>query len=175
MKVEEIQARLRELNSQKFLNDDEVDEKEELLNTLAMIRGEQRKQDQKDKKPTESNNNTVKREHTVVGKAIAKGVKAVVEHFKEKPVTYEELQALKMKAMKERLKADITKSKKVQRDSKGDIFGSSNSRPRKSARSQRGDSMDDVSKLLRGSIKSDKDFTFFSNKSDRDVRKTLGI
>lgn len=175
MNLLDLQLRLRQLNAIKFPSDEEIEEKEQILENIAILRNQTRK-------PKEIENKLVnvvmeqksKREHSVVGKAMIKGFKAVVEHFKEKPVTLEELQALKLKAIKERYKADIAKSKKVQRDSKGDMFGSSQTKRKSSGRSSLGgDSMDDISKILRGTVKGSNNLRLFSNHSSKDIRKYL--
>ena len=172
MKLEDLQKRLQELKRQKFLSDDEIEEKEQILETIAVMRNE-RINTKHTKENVEKPQMKQKREHSVIGKMMIKGVKAAIEHFKEKPVTLEELQALKLIAMKERYKADIAKSNKIQRDFRGDIFGSGQSARKSGRKSSKGDSMDDVSRILRGSVGGSNNIKMFSNSSSKDIRKLL--
>ena len=160
MNENEIKARLRELNSQKYLSDDEVEEKDRLIEELAILRNGARKPEQKPqlvKIDTKTNQNQ-QREHTVIGKAISKGFKLLAEHFKEKPVTMEEIEELKKQAVKYRLKADVEKSKASIRKSKENRFGSfSGPTQRTSSKSNRNNNYEDkVERILRGAVRPSK-------------------
>ena len=170
MNILDIKNRLRQLNAQKFLSDDEHEEKEQLLEELALRRSGVREETKlipvghpkaEPKRP---------REHSVVGKTMIKIVKGLIEHMKEKPVTFEELEDLKMKAAKYRLKADIAKSKRTIRGPTGNPLGNSGTR-RTSKRTS--DPTDNISSVLRGSVKGSTNHTFFTERSHKDIRKSF--
>ena len=164
MNILGIQNRLRQLNAQKYLSDDEVGEKEQLLDELALLRSSNRIPS----KPQLIKIPHANREHSAVGKAMISGVKGIIEHFKEKPATLEEIQQLKLEAMKHRLKADIAKSKRVQR-------GTNVSSPkRKSSLSKNADGpTEDISKLLRGAVHTKGADFFSSGGSSKNIRKAF--
>lgn len=174
MNLLDLQNRLRELNSQKFLSDDETEEKEQILEEIAILRKNQRE-------PKKIENKLVKvvlpqkqqREHTVIGKALSNGLKAIVEHFKEKPVTLEELQQLKLQSVKYKLKADIAKSKATIRKSKGDIFNIAGSGPKKRSYTRSSPSIEEnVGNMLRGATRT-RNPNLWSKSSSNDIRKTF--
>lgn len=101
------QNRLNYLNKQNYLSDQELEEKLRLEEELRLMIHEPSKLEKIEiitKKPKRS----------LLG--------IIIEHFKEKPVTQEELDELKKKAVKYRLKADIAKSKSQISDIKSKQF-----------------------------------------------------
>ena len=172
MNILDIQNRLRELNREKYPSDEEIEEKERLIEELALQRNGARKPQESSKlvKIPEIKVIKQKREHTVIGKAISSGLKAIVEHFKEKPVTMEEIDELKKQAVKFRLKADIAKSKATIRKSKGNPLGNISGTTK--SRKPRSSKEDDISSILRGAVSS-RQPKLWSNSSGRDIRKSF--
>ena len=115
MKIGEKQERLNYLNRQKALSDDEFEEKLQLEEDLRLLTEKEQFSNPKlEKMSTEP-----KQEKKSIGQVLFKFIK---EKLKEKPVTPEELQELKMQAVKYRLKADIANSKEKIRDHKSKQF-----------------------------------------------------
>lgn len=90
------------------------------------------------------------------------------QRFKKKPVTDEELRQLEKEAYKERLKADIAKSKRVQTNSKQNKLKTINFGGNSSINEEK------IAKGLNRAV-STKDVSFYSKTSEKDIRKTLGI
>ena len=174
MNILDIKNRLRQLNAQKYLNDDETEEKAQLLEELALRRSGVRETTKiVQKSPVEPIHK--QREHSVVGKTMIKIFKGIISSLKEKPVTEEEVLELQKRVIKYRLKADIEKSKATIRKAKENRFGSiSSSTPRRSSGGKtRSDPTDDISSVLRGAVKT-KGARFFSDSNPNINRAVWG-
>lgn len=102
--------RLKQLNNQKYLSDEELEEKMRLEEELELNHNDVCTN------PQHAHGNTSWIKNSKITELPTKKAKRsilgiIIEHFKEKPVTQEEIDELKKKAVKYRLKADIAKSK----------------------------------------------------------------
>lgn len=96
MNTEDKKARLRYLNKQKALSDDEYDERERLIEELNLI-------EDLPHRLVKISKHESKKKRSIL--------EIIIDHFKEKDVTPQELEQLKLKALKWRLKGDIADSK----------------------------------------------------------------
>ena len=111
MSFEAKEKRLKELTLQRFLSDDEIEEMQQLREELQIIRQESK---EPKKIKVEIKEQPKKQKRSILD--------IILQKVREKPITYDELNNLKNKAIKEELKARIEKAKAVQRKAKRDRF-----------------------------------------------------
>ena len=120
MTPQQKQARLKQLQKDPYLSDEEIEEVQRLVEELAIINNEPDKPEELVRTPKEAKLPTkpasVKKERRSLYSILK-------ERFSEKPATFQEIEQLKLNAMRAELKARISKAKASGKQARADKLG----------------------------------------------------